>query len=115
MGKSSVKPTMQSQSQRIYEFGPFRVDESERRLLRESRVVPLTPKAFDLLLLLVKSSGRTVEKDELINHLWADSFVEEGNLKVTISMLRKALEDNAGEHLYIETVPRRGYRLAASV
>src|SRR5436853_7735098 len=109
---------MTPQTQRayeIYEFGPFRIDTAERRLLRDGNPVPLTPKAFEVLLMLVENGGHTVEKDELINRVWADSFVEEGNLKVTVSMLRKALEENASGHHYIETVPRRGYRFVAHV
>src|SRR4030095_13074760 len=115
MSQSSVKPTEESQYPTIYEFGPFRIDVPGRKLLRDGNPVQLTPKALDILLLLVERKGRVVEKDELINRVWPDSFVEEGNLKVTVSMLRKALEDDAGVHLYIETVPRRGYRFVADV
>lgn len=103
---------MPTLSKRIYEFGPYRLDTSERILLRGGRPVALPPKAFDVLLMLVESSGHIVEKDELMNRVWADSFVEEGNLKVTVSVLRKALEEGGQ---YIETVPRRGYRFVASV
>jgi DNA-binding winged helix-turn-helix (wHTH) protein/TolB-like protein/Flp pilus assembly protein TadD len=99
-------------SKRTYEFGPYRVDTAERVLLRGGRPVALAPKAFDVLLVLVESSGHIVEKDELMNRVWANSFVEESNLKVTVSVLRKALEE-CGH--YIETVPRRGYRFMASV
>jgi Tol biopolymer transport system component/DNA-binding winged helix-turn-helix (wHTH) protein len=106
---------MTTRTKQIYEFGPFRIDAGERVLLREGRPVPLTPKAFDVLLLLVESSGHIVEKDALINRVWANSFVEEGNLKVTVSILRKALEESAGERQFIETVPRRGYRFTADV
>jgi Tol biopolymer transport system component/DNA-binding winged helix-turn-helix (wHTH) protein len=106
---------MPAQTKRIYEFGPFRVVASERVLLRDGRPEPLTPKAFDVLLMLVESSGHIVEKDELMNRVWADSFVEEGNLKVTVSVLRKTLEQGAGQHQFIETVPRRGYRFTADV
>ena len=100
---------------KVFEFGPFRLDCAERVLLREGRPVPLTLKAFDVLMLLVEKNGHLVEKDELMNYVWAGSFVEEGNLKVTVSMLRKALEDNQSENRFIETVPRRGYRFVASV
>jgi DNA-binding winged helix-turn-helix (wHTH) protein/TolB-like protein/Tfp pilus assembly protein PilF len=106
---------MSDPSRKIFEFGRFRLDTEERVLLREGQPVPLTLKAFDLLLLLVENSGHIVEKDELMNRVWSGSFVEEGNLKVTVSMLRKALEDNQIENRLIETVPRRGYRFAASV
>src|SRR5215510_8099953 len=100
---------------KIFEFGPYRLDTSERVLLRDGQPVPLTLKAFDLLLLLVENNGHIVEKDELMNRVWAGSFVEEGNLKVTVSMVRKALEDNNGDQRFIETVPRRGYRFVAKV
>src|SRR5262245_48586415 len=115
MGQSSVKPLAEPQSGPIYEFGAFRVNVAERKLLKGGSPVPLTPKAFDVLLLLVENGGRVVQKDELISRVWADSFVEEGNLKVTVSMLRKALEDDADVHRYIETVPRQGYRFVAEV
>ena len=106
---------MSIQTKRIYEFGPFRLDASERVLLRNGRPEPLPPKALEVLLMLVESSGHIVEKDELMNRVWPDSFVEEGNLKVTVSMLRKTLEEDAGDRQFIETVPRRGYRFVASV
>jgi TolB-like protein/DNA-binding winged helix-turn-helix (wHTH) protein len=106
---------MSLQIKQIYEFGRFRIDKQERTLWRDGSPVPLTPKAFEVLLLLVERSGRLVEKDALMNQVWADSFVEEGNLKVTVSMLRKVLEEDAGERQYIETVPRRGYRFIAQV
>src|SRR5262245_2162663 len=106
---------MRDSTNKIFEFGPFRLDTAERVLLRDGQPVPLTLKAFDVLLLLVENSGHIVEKDELMNHVWAGSFVEEGNLKVTISMVRKALEDNHNGNRYVETVPRRGYRFLAEV
>jgi Tol biopolymer transport system component/DNA-binding winged helix-turn-helix (wHTH) protein len=115
MGQSSVKAALTGDHPQVCEFGPFRLDKSTRKLLRDGQPVPITPKAFDLLQLLVQSGGRVVEKEELIDSLWADSFVEEGNLKVTVSMLRKALEEGAGGTRYIETVPRKGYRFAANV
>ena len=105
---------MSVQTRRVYEFGSFRIDTAERVLLREGKPVSLTPKALEVLILLVESSGHIVEKEELINRVWSDSFVEEGNLKVTVSMLRKVLE-GPGEQQFIETVPRRGYRFAADV
>ncbi|HJQ23115.1 MAG TPA: winged helix-turn-helix domain-containing protein [Blastocatellia bacterium] len=99
------------QAQQVFEFGAFSLDSAERRLLRDGQPVPLTPKAFDVLLLLVGRSGHVVSKEELLNRVWADSFVEEGNLKVIVSVLRKAL----GERSYIETVSKRGYRFAVGV
>ena len=106
---------MPQQARQIYEFGPFRLDPAERVLLRAGEPVNLTPKAFDVLLLLIRSCGRLVEKSEFMTMAWADSFVEESNLTVTISMLRKILEDETHEHKYIETVSKRGYRFVARV
>jgi DNA-binding winged helix-turn-helix (wHTH) protein len=95
----------------FYDFVHFRLDVGERLLLRDGEVTPLTPKAFEILLLLAQNPGRVMTKEELINAVWPDSFVEESNLARNISTLRKAL----GDHHVIETVPRRGYRFAASV
>ena len=106
---------MTDTAKEAFEFGPFRLDTVERVLLRDGRPVPLTLKAFDVLLLLLENRGHIVEKDQLMNRVWAGSFVEEGNLKVTVSMLRKALEDNHDGQRFIETVPRRGYRFVAKV
>jgi DNA-binding winged helix-turn-helix (wHTH) protein/tetratricopeptide (TPR) repeat protein len=106
---------MSQQARQIYEFGPFRLDPTERVLSRAGRPVNLTPKAFDVLLLLIRSSGRLVQKSEFMTLAWADSFVEESNLTVTISMLRKILEGEAHDHRYIETVSKRGYRFVAQV
>ena len=99
----------------LYEFGPFQLDPPERLLLCDGQPVPMPPKAFDLLVFLVGRSGHLVEKDELLKSVWHGSFVEEGNLSVTISVLRKALNDDRGQHKYIETVSKRGYRFVADV
>jgi len=101
------------QPKRFYVFGVFRIDVTERVLLGEKGPIPLTPKAFDLLLCLVENTGHVLAKDELMQEVWPDSFVEENNLAQNISTLRKALE--AGGEKFIETVPRRGYRFAAAV
>lgn len=98
-----------------YEFSPFRLDAARRLLLREGESVPLTPKCFELLLALVESSGEVLTKEELIQRIWPDSFVEEGNLTYNISILRKVLGERANEHQYIVTVPGRGYQFVASV
>jgi DNA-binding winged helix-turn-helix (wHTH) protein/TolB-like protein len=98
-----------------YEFGPFRVDPSERRLLRAGEVIPLTPKVFDTLLLFAENSNLLLTKDEMIKRLWPDSFVEEGNLAQNVSMLRRALGEQPDGKPYIETVPKRGYRFIAEV
>lgn len=99
----------------VYEFGPFRIDAAERVLFCEGALVPLTPKAFDILLVLVEKSGHLVEKAELMNAVWPDTFVEEANLTQYIFTLRKVLRKRKSEHLYIETVSRRGYRFTAQV
>ncbi len=96
-------------------FGPYRLDLAEKTLRRDGQTVPLTPKAFDTLLILVERSGRLVEKEDLIGQLWPDSFVEENSLPQNIYLLRKALEKDAQGQRYIETVPRRGYRFIAEV
>ena len=100
---------------RLYEFGPFRLDTAERRLLRDGEPVPLTPKAFETLVVLVERSGHLVEKDELMKTLWPDSFVEESNLTNNVWALRKTLGQGQNGQRYIETIPKRGYRFAARV
>lgn len=98
-----------------YEFGLFQLDPTERLLLRSGEPVPLTPKSFETLALLVKNNGHCVSKEELIEQLWPDTYVEQGNLAVNISALRKALGAGPDGREYIETVPRRGYRFNAQV
>lgn len=100
---------------RLYHFGPFCLDAGERVLLRDGRVVPLPAKALSTLLALVLSRGELVEKDVLIEKVWPDEFVEEGNLAQHIFTLRKALGETVDNAKYIETVPRRGYRFVAPV
>src|SRR5215212_4238310 len=103
------------EGKRLYGFGPFLLDPAERVLTREGQPVPLTPKAFDLLVVLVENGGHLLGKKDLMEAVWPDSFVEEGNLTFTISSLRKALGEDRKEHQYIETVPRSGYRFVAGV
>ena len=105
---------MSQQARRLFEFGPFRIDTANRLLLRDGKPIALKPKVVDTLLVLIENSGRVLEKDELIQKLWPDSFVEEGNLTQNIYELRKALNSSA-EESYIETIPRRGYRFATQV
>ena len=101
---------------RVYEFGPFRLEHAERRLLRQGVPIVLTPKVLDLLIALVERSGHLVSKDELLRKVWPDSFVEEANLSVNISALRRAIGDGLqGGGKYIETIPRVGYRFIAPV
>ncbi len=99
----------------FYEFGPFRLDPAERLLLRGSAPVTLTPKVFDVLLMLVRNSGRALEKEAFMQEIWPDSFVEEGSLNRNISTLRKALGDGQDGQRFIETIPKRGYRFVAEV
>jgi TolB-like protein/DNA-binding winged helix-turn-helix (wHTH) protein/Tfp pilus assembly protein PilF len=99
----------------LYEFGPFRLNKPERLLLRNGEAVPLTPKAFDLLVALVERPGHLLEKDLLLKSVWHDSFVEENNLADNISRLRKVLGDGETGRRLIETVPKRGYRFVAEV
>jgi DNA-binding winged helix-turn-helix (wHTH) protein/TolB-like protein len=106
---------MAEQTNDFYEFGRFRVKSYERVLLRGEEPVPLTPKAFDILLMLLENDGRIVPKDELMKKVWPNTFVEEGNLTQNVSLLRKALGESANSSQFIETVPRRGYRFVAPV
>lgn len=98
--------------QSIYEFGEYRIETGERQLRRGDRIVSLPPKAVELLFVLLESGGRVLNKEELMKQVWADAFVEEGNLSHNVFLLRKAFGE--GE-TFIETLPRRGYRFAASV
>lgn len=106
---------MSEQNQHFYEFGPFRLEPSKRRLLQAGEPIRLTPKAFDLLLVLVEESGRTVAKDELLERVWAGTIVEENNLNQNITALRKSLGDSRQESQYIATIPGVGYRFVAPV
>lgn len=99
----------------IYRFGPFQLDAGEQLLLRDGQRVYLTPKDFELLLLLIKNRGHILEKEELLKEVWPDTFVEEGNLNRHISTIRKALGEKQDRREYIETIPRRGYRFIAHV
>ena len=106
---------MQLTAGHLYEFGPFVLDTNRHLLLLQGRPVPLTPKTYDLLVVLVENSGRVILKDELMKMVWVDSFVEDSNLTQQISAVRKALGETAGEDRYIVTVPGKGYRFAAAV
>lgn len=102
-------------SGRIYRFGPFLIDTSTRQLFRNESPVHLTSKLFDILLLLVLNKGEVVTKEQLMREIWVDQFVEENNLTVNISALRKALGEEYGKRKYIETVQKQGYRFTAQV
>src|ERR1051325_6305133 len=106
---------MDKRPSRSYEFGPFRINERERLLLCKGELVPLTPKAFAVLLMLVQNSGQVVEKSELMNEVWRETYVEEANLTQNIFTLRKLLGQRDGRRQYIRTVPRYGYRFVAQV
>ncbi|MCI0389974.1 MAG: winged helix-turn-helix domain-containing protein [Acidobacteria bacterium] len=100
---------------RFYEFGSFRIDEENRLLYHREEVVPLQPKTFDILLALVESQGRVIEKEELMRRVWPDTFVEESNLSQNIYILRKLFGSDADGQNYIVTVTKRGYRFIADV
>src|SRR3569832_1254614 len=99
----------------LYEFGPFRLDPTQRQLLCAEKHKRLSPLVFDLLLFLVQRSGQLVKKDEIIEHLWSDTIVEEGNLTNNVSILRKELGDTGKDPQYIQMVPKHGYRFVAEV
>jgi Tol biopolymer transport system component/DNA-binding winged helix-turn-helix (wHTH) protein len=106
---------MSASDKRSYEFGPFRLDAAEYVLLCDGQIVPLTPKVFETLLMLVQNSGHVVDKNELYKRVWQNAFVEESNLTKNISILRKILSEGDGESTFIETVPKRGYRFVVPV
>src|SRR5258705_6783201 len=99
----------------LYRFGQFALDSRRRTLSRAHSPVALTPKAFDVLLFLAKNPNRLVTKEELLQAVWGDTFVEEGNLTQYISHLRKALGDNPEDTRLIVTIARKGYQFTASV
>ena len=106
---------MSQQTNHAYEFGPFQLVPEERLLRCNGGAVALSPKDMDLLLVLVESRGRLLQKDELMKHLWPESFVEEANLSHHVFMVRKALNDHEDGVIYIETVPKHGYRFVVPV
>ncbi|MBS1807139.1 MAG: winged helix-turn-helix domain-containing protein [Acidobacteria bacterium] len=110
-----LKEQMNDPAYFLYQFGPFRLDPQERLLWRTDEIVWLTPKAFDTLLVLLENSGQLVSKDDLMDRVWPNTYVEEANLAQNVSTLRKALGENSDGIKYIETLPRRGYRFVAPV
>jgi len=106
---------MNKPAHRVYRFGPFRLDTAERLLQRDGKSIPLNPKMFATLLVLIERQGRLVEKEALMKEVWPDTVVEEGNLAKNIWALRKALGDRTDEGTYIQTVPKVGYRFVAPV
>lgn len=110
-----MKAAMDGEMKHFYEFGPFRVDPTRRLLMRNGEPQPLTPKAFDILLVLLRDGGQVIEKDELMRAVWPNTAVEENNLTRNISALRKALGEGPHDHSYVVTVPGRGYSFVASL
>jgi DNA-binding winged helix-turn-helix (wHTH) protein/TolB-like protein/Tfp pilus assembly protein PilF len=102
-------------SRRYYSFGHFELHPARRALLSGGKLVPLAPKAVEMLLLLVENRGRVLEKQELLEYLWPESIVEEANLSQTIYLLRRALAEGSDGEQYVETIPKRGYRFIAPV
>src|ERR1700740_2895679 len=102
-------------TKQLYEFGSFRVDPDKELLLRGDETVPLAPKAFQILLVLIRHSKKVVTKDDLMKMVWPNTFVEEANVSRNIFLLRKALGESPQDHQYIVTVPGSGYRLAEDV
>ncbi|HNQ14482.1 MAG TPA: winged helix-turn-helix domain-containing protein [Pyrinomonadaceae bacterium] len=105
---------MDRPSKRFFRFDCFQIDVTERQLCRNGVPVRVTPKVFDILLVLVENKGKTIEKKELIRRVWADTFVEEGSLNRNVSTLRKVLGDNSNEQRYIKTLPKKGYRFTGN-
>jgi DNA-binding winged helix-turn-helix (wHTH) protein len=106
---------MSIESDQIFEFGPFVLDPLAQTLVRDGREIALAPKAFAVLLILVRNAGRVVNKDEIIEEVWPDVFVEDQNVPLNIHAARKAVGDDADNPIYIATVARRGYRFVAPV
>ncbi len=106
---------MQPGSKDIFEFDDFRFDAKERVLSRNGVAIPIAPKVLNTLKVLVDSAGHLLEKQQLMDAIWPDQFVEESNLTYNIKMLRKALGDDAAQPRFIETVPRSGYRFIAEL
>ncbi len=98
-----------------YEFGPYRFEPEQRVLTRDGEALSLTPKATEILTVLLKNPGQLVEKEELMREVWPNTFVEEANLTQNIFTLRRAIAEPGTGRKYIETVSRRGYRFVAAV
>jgi serine/threonine protein kinase/Tfp pilus assembly protein PilF len=106
---------MNEKTGHFYTFGPFRLDSRECLLVLDGKPVPLAPKAFEVLLILVENAGHLVDKDDLMKRLWPGTFVEEANVAKHVSLLRRILSEATNGREYIETVPKRGYRFVAEV
>lgn len=106
---------METNNFRFYEFGDFKLDVRRRALLKNGIPIQLSGRVFDLLLVMVENEGRILEHEELLDKVWQGTFVEQSNLKKSVSALRRVLEESPNESLYIKTVPRRGYCFVAPV
>lgn len=106
---------MSNNIKHLYEFDDFRVDPNQKCLWHGEKLVSVTPKAFDTLVVLLENKGRVVDKDTLLNQVWANTFVEEATLAQNISTLRKTLSLQPNGKQFIETIPRRGYRFVGEV
>lgn len=114
---TAITPQIMSKeiSSKIYEFSGFRLEQAQQRLLYRGEPVALKPKILDLLLFLIKSRGQLIAKDDLMREVWPDTIVEENNITVSMSILRKTLGEDRHKPQFIQTVPRRGYRFVADV
>src|SRR5688572_10433924 len=106
---------MNTQMNHFYEFGEFRLEPARRKFYQGDTAIPLTPKVFDLLVVLLQNQGRVLEKSYLLEQVWSDVVVEEHSLTQAISVLRKIVGDKQPNHNYIKTVPGRGYQFIAPV
>src|SRR5687768_4015477 len=111
----SSKSSMKELAPTTYTFAEYELDLARRLLLRAGQSIPLNAKAFDLLVVLIENRERVIAKEELMELVWRDQFVEEANLTVQISALRRILGEKKGEHRFIVTVPGRGYRFVTDV
>src|SRR5215207_9008495 len=106
---------MSDRARTIYSFDDFRLDPAKRKLWFGDRSIQIPTKAFDLLVVMVEHSGELLERQRLVELVWPGQLVEESNLSVTVSSLRKALGEHKGDERYIVTIPRQGYRFIADV
>jgi TolB-like protein/DNA-binding winged helix-turn-helix (wHTH) protein len=110
-----VKGAIASGVRLFYEFGPYQLDANRHRLLRKGEFVSISPRALETLTVLVQNPGKLLEREALIHALWPDTIVEDANLTVAISQLRKTLDQNCETGEFIQTIPRVGYRFVADV
>jgi TolB-like protein/DNA-binding winged helix-turn-helix (wHTH) protein/Flp pilus assembly protein TadD len=108
-----AKGAVTNGTRRFYEFGPFRLDPNRHRLFRGDEIVALSPKAIETLILLVENRGKLLERETFMEALWPHVIVEDANLTVAVSQLRKALNQNGDNAEFILTIPRVGYRFVA--